>query len=133
MTLSRRSFIQAIAARGGNAGEFDQQPQMFQPVGGIDALPRAFAARLGERISYGAEVRAIRKHQGGVRIAYRDAHGIDRALDADYAICTIPLTVLKSIPADWSPRMRSNPPGSRSRKSARAAKQPDRAEKISSW
>ena len=42
-----------------------------------------------------------------MRIAYRDAQGAERALDADYAICTIPLSVLRSIPADWSPAMKA--------------------------
>jgi len=89
----------------GFASEYDQQPAMFQPVGGIDALPHAFAARLPGTIAYGAQVQAIRKRGTGVRIAYRDARGAERALDADFAICTIPLSVLRSIPADFSPAM----------------------------
>jgi monoamine oxidase len=89
------------------ATELDQQPQMFQPVGGIDALPRAFAARLPGKIRYEAAVRAIRKHGAGVRIEYTDRGGAAHALDADFAICTIPLSVLREIPADWSPPMKA--------------------------
>jgi monoamine oxidase len=40
-----------------------------------------------------------------VRIAYRDARGAEHALDADFAICTIPLSILRTIPGDWSPAM----------------------------
>lgn len=86
--------------------ELDQQPQMFQPVGGIDALPRAFAKRIGERVTYGAEVYEIRKHPQGVRVVYRDANGALQAAEGDYCICTIPLSVLRDIPADFSPAMR---------------------------
>jgi len=91
----------------GFASEYDQQPAMFQPVGGIDALPHAFAAQLPGVITYGAQVEAIRKRGSGVRIAYRDARGAEHALDADFAICTIPLSVLRTIPADWSPPMKA--------------------------
>ena len=41
--------------------EYDQQPAMFQPVGGMDALPKAFAQLLGDRITYQAEVLEIRR------------------------------------------------------------------------
>ena len=80
----------------------DQQPVMFQPVGGIDALPRAFAARLRERVRYNATISEIRKTPAGVRVGYSDAAGNAAALEAAYCICTIPLPVLRSIPADFS-------------------------------
>jgi monoamine oxidase len=83
--------------------DLDQQPTMFQPVGGIDALPYAFAKRLEGRISYEAVVTAIRKTPNGVRVVYTDAAGATRAIAADYAICTIPLSVLRGIPADFTP------------------------------
>lgn len=82
--------------------EIDQQLTMFQPVGGIDALPRALAARLGTRIRYRAAVTAIRKTMQGVRIEYTDPRG-SQILEAAYCICTIPLPVLRTIPADFSP------------------------------
>jgi monoamine oxidase len=102
--------LQALIAAGYGtfasfADEADQQPQMFQPVGGIDALPHAFAARLGERIAYGAEVEQIRKTPAGVRVVYRDAHGVRQASEAAFCVCTIPLSVLRHIPADFSPGM----------------------------
>jgi len=83
--------------------DIDQQLTMFQPVGGIDALPRAFAARLGDRVRYDAVVTEIRKTPAGVRIAYTSADGAAHAIEAPYCICTIPLPVLRTIPADFSP------------------------------
>ena len=82
----------------------DQQLTMFQPVGGIDALPYAFAARLRGRIHFNSAVTAIRKTPGGVRVAYTSAGGNPRAIEGAYCICTIPLPVLRKIPADFSPR-----------------------------
>jgi monoamine oxidase len=83
--------------------EINQQPTMFQPVGGIDALPRAFATRLRGRVHYNAAVTAIRKTAEGVRIVYTSAQGSPAAIEAAYCICTIPLPVLRTIPADFSP------------------------------
>jgi len=83
--------------------DIDQQLAMFQPVGGIDALPRAFAQRLGTRIHYNAAVSQIRKTPTGTRIIYTDAEGAHRTLDAAYCICTIPFPVLRTIPNDFSP------------------------------
>jgi monoamine oxidase len=83
--------------------ELDQQLTMFQPVGGIDALPHAFAARLGDRVRYASVVTAIRKTPQGVRVAYTGPDGRAQAIDAAYCICTIPLPVLRTIPADFSP------------------------------
>jgi monoamine oxidase len=100
MPLVRAGYGEFIKAE----RELDQQMTMFQPVGGIDALPHAFAAKLGGRVRYDAAVTAIRKTPAGVRIAYTDAAGAPRAVDAAYCICTIPLPVLRRIPADFSPR-----------------------------
>ena len=91
--------------------QFDQQPTMFQPIGGIDRIPRAFEQRVGDRIRYRTEVREIRRTpDGGVRVVYADlleGDGALREAHADYCICTIPLSVLRDIPADFSPAMAS--------------------------
>ena len=91
--------------------QFDQQPTMFQPVGGIDRIPRAFEQRVGDRIRYRTEVREIRRTPGGgVRVVYADlleGDGALREAHADYCICTIPLSVLRDIPADFSPAVAS--------------------------
>jgi monoamine oxidase len=98
MPLIRSGFGAFIAPE----REIDQQLTMFQPVGGIDALPRAFAARLPGRVRYETAVTEIRKTATGVRIAYT-THGNATAIEAGYCICTIPLPVLRTIPADFSP------------------------------
>jgi monoamine oxidase len=42
-----------------------------------------------------------------VRIVYRDGDGAEKTAEAQYCICTIPLSVLKKIPSDLSTRMKT--------------------------
>jgi monoamine oxidase len=84
---------------------FDMQATMFQPVGGMDRIPYAFAKKLGDVVQYGCPVKEIRKTANGVRVTYSDASGAGKMIEADYCICALPLTILKSIPNDFSPRV----------------------------
>ncbi|QHT63282.1 flavin monoamine oxidase family protein [Paenibacillus lycopersici] len=86
--------------------EYDQQMMMFHPVGGIDAIPKAFEKRLGNRIKHNMEVTEI-KHVGEkVIVSYKDLiSGEAKQIEGDYCICTIPLSVLKTIKHDLSPEM----------------------------
>ncbi len=81
---------------------FDMQATMFQPVGGMDRIPYAFAHSLGNLVQYGAQVNEIRKSGTGVRVGYaRD--GGSHSIEAEYCICAMPLTILKKTPNDFSP------------------------------
>ena len=82
----------------------DMQATMFQPVGGMDRIPYAFARKLGGVIKYGCPVKEIRKTESGVRIVYSE-RSASRSLEASYCICTLPAPVLKSIAHDFSPRV----------------------------
>ena len=88
-----------------DAYAFNQQPTMFEPVGGMDRLAHAFADRLDSVITYHARVDGIHKTPSGVRVTYRDRHDEPHDVAGEYCICTIPLSVLKDIPADFSPPM----------------------------
>jgi monoamine oxidase len=82
---------------------FDFQATMFQPVGGMDHIPKAFARRLGPVVRLGCEVTAIRRTESGARVEYRDKRtGKSAAIEADYCLVTIPLKVLKDIKADFA-------------------------------
>ncbi len=100
---------------------FDFAATMLQPVGGMDRIAMAFAARLGDAITYDAAVGAIRRTGAGARILFRDGGGVERALDADYVICTIPLPVLAAIPADFSADFAAAIRAGRSVKAAKVA------------
>jgi monoamine oxidase len=87
--------------------EYFYQNTMFQVVGGMDRLPAALAARLHNRITYRAAVREIRHTNDGVAIVYADARGGRHRVEAEYCVCTLPLSVLADIPSDMSPELRA--------------------------
>ena len=80
----------------------NQNPTLFQPIGGMDQIVHAFERHTGSVIRYGREVTEIRKRENGVRIIYQNRHGQERKYDADYAIVTIPATVLCNIESNIS-------------------------------
>ncbi len=83
---------------------WQQSPTMLQPVGGMDAIVRAFDRAVGDVIRHNEEVVQIERVGDGARIISLDrSNGRRSALDADFVICTIPLSVLEHIPADFSP------------------------------
>jgi len=88
--------------RQGFSDGLDQQSTMLQPVGGMDRIARAFEAQVAANLITGAEVTEIRKIANGVHIIYEDRFGTAMTLDTDTCICTIPATVLKNIPNDFS-------------------------------
>ena len=81
----------------------DMQPTMLQPVGGMDRIAAAFEQRLGDAIRFNAPVEQIRKTPKGVRIVYRGRGGAPEVIEADYCICALPLSILKTVDADLSP------------------------------
>src|SRR5688500_16607600 len=87
--------------------DWSSQPTMMQVAGGMDRLPAALAAKLGNRITYRAAVREIRQSEKGVWVMYADAAGRLHRVDADYCVSTIPLPVLSGIEKDLSPPVQS--------------------------
>lgn len=82
----------------------DDQATMLQPVGGMDAFPKALAAKIGPRpFRLMSEVKEIRRTAAGARVVYLDRKtGRTNEILSDYVICTIPLPVLAKIPSDFS-------------------------------
>lgn len=83
------------------------QPTMFQPVGGMDRIPTAFAERLGPVIRYGAVVTRVRQSENGVTVNYRDSSGAEQTATAEYCICAMPLTTVRKLDADFGPQVRA--------------------------
>lgn len=87
---------------------YNHAATMLQPVGGMDQIVKAFERAVGDRIEYRAEVSQLRKTPEGVRVVYKQVvTGEEKALEADYAICTFPLPVLAQVKADFSPEMQA--------------------------
>jgi monoamine oxidase len=80
----------------------NQQATMLQAVGGMDNIVRAFETRVGEDVIYEARVSGIRNTGSGVEVDYDQAGAGPATLAADYCICTIPATVLRSINNNFS-------------------------------
>ncbi|HYG82337.1 MAG TPA: FAD-dependent oxidoreductase [Pyrinomonadaceae bacterium] len=75
--------------------------QSYAIRGGSDHLPKAFAARLKDKIHYGAAVVKIEHDARGVRVVYSQA-GAHRTLAAAHLVCAVPFSVLRHV--DLSPR-----------------------------
>jgi monoamine oxidase len=69
---------------------------MGRPAEGMDALPRAMAAELGDRVRLGLKVCQLRQNEHGVVVVYEQAEGIAEVA-ADRAIVTVPAAALDSI------------------------------------
>jgi monoamine oxidase len=68
---------------------YDQAMLMFQPVGGMDAIPMAFAKAIGpDKILTGAAVTHVRNTSDGVEVTYT-RNGRTKVVDADYCIATL--------------------------------------------
>ncbi len=69
---------------------------MQEVIGGMDRLPKAFYAQMSDRVQFGAEVTAIDQDDSTVTIHYQTGAG-RFSVGGDYAICTIPFSVLRHI------------------------------------
>lgn len=85
------------------------QTTMFQPVGGMDMIGKAFAREVGDLIRYDAKVTRIAQNDGGVTASYVDANApaTPQLAKADWCVCTIPLSILNQIQIDVGPRMKA--------------------------
>ncbi|WP_022972672.1 NAD(P)/FAD-dependent oxidoreductase, partial [Xanthomonas maliensis] len=101
-----RSRLWTTLAAGNN---YEMQTTMFQPIGGMDQIGKAFARQLGGTITYNAKVTGIDQDGDGVRVAWQDLSrpGSAQVARADWCICTIPLSILSRIPVTASDAMTS--------------------------
>ena len=91
-----------------NFALYQFQTTMFQPVGGMDMIGKAFAREVGDLIQYDAKVTRIQQHDGGVAVSYVNSRtpGMTQVAKADWCVCTIPLSILSQIPIDVGSRMK---------------------------
>jgi monoamine oxidase len=80
--------------------DYDMQTTLFQPVGGMGQIGKAFARELGSLIRYNAKVIDIHQDSSGVTVTYEDTvkPGSKLQARADWCVNTIPLSVLSQIP-----------------------------------
>jgi monoamine oxidase len=70
--------------------------QYYKIRGGTDLLPKAFAARLGEKIHYAAPVVRIEQDGQGIKVVFLHA-GSYHTVTGDNLICAVPFTVQRNI------------------------------------
>ncbi len=74
------------------------QTTMFQPVGGMGMIGKAFGRQVADKVRFGAKVTKIDQGDKGVTVTYSDVGtGAVETASADYCVCTIPLGILSQI------------------------------------
>ncbi len=98
--LLRSGFSQPVFY---NVGDYiyEQQTTLLQPVGGMDAIPKALEKKLAGKIQFNAPVTELRKTENGVRVVYQRS-GKPTEITADFCVCTLPLPMLKNLDSDLS-------------------------------
>ena len=92
---SQGSFYQPL--------EFEWQPTLFQPVGGMDQIWRGFLRQIGSLISYRTEVTGLKLSDDGVDVeVVSHFSGQKSVLHGDYCLSNIPLPILQKIPANFA-------------------------------
>jgi len=82
----------------------EMQTTMFQPVGGMGMIGKAFARQVQPMITHNAKVTKIVQDKAGVTVSYQDmTAGAPAQAKADFCVCTIPLGVLDQIDINVSP------------------------------
>ncbi|QWT20420.1 flavin monoamine oxidase family protein [Bacillus sp. NP157] len=84
---------------------YEYQTTLMQPVGGMDAIGKAFVREIGPSvIRYNSKVTAIAQDDRGVTVTYEDTAkpGQVQTAKADWCVCTIPLSILSQIPTQVS-------------------------------
>ncbi len=86
--------------------EYEWQPTLFEPVGGMDGIVKGFLPHVGNLIRYNREVTAIHNTaDGGVEVTHVPAGAKDHPGEsqrADWCISTIPLPILNTIANNFS-------------------------------
>jgi monoamine oxidase len=91
-----------------SVGRWTQQRTMFQPVGGMDQIAKAFQKRVGHLTRYHKEVDRVVQKDGGVEVFCTDTKsGQKTTVTGDFCICTIPLSVVRGLEIDFSPAFKA--------------------------
>ena len=82
---------------------------LFQPIGGMGMIGKAFGKQLDGIIKYNCKITAIQQDSKGVTATYIDSKkgGSKQIAHADWCVCTIPVTILGQIPMNVGAPMRN--------------------------
>lgn len=80
---------------------YELQMTMFQAVGGMDNIARAVEKKVLPMVRLESVIKGIQNKPDGVTVTYSEK-GIDKSIDADLCICTLPLPVLSNVTHNFS-------------------------------
>ena len=88
---------------------YEFQNMVFQPVGGMGMIGKAFGALLTDVTKFNCKVTEIHQDQAGVTVTYHDTKtgGPPQTAKADWCVCTIPASVLSQIPMNVGAPMKA--------------------------
>jgi len=94
--------IRSITASDGTAAA-----PIFQPVGGMDQIPKGFQRAIARnRITFNAEVQSVHQDDTGVKIVYLDTKSNKKTeVAADYVVICMPLSVVATVDINLSSDM----------------------------
>jgi monoamine oxidase len=72
---------------------------MFQPIGGMDQIAKAFQREIGpKRITFNAEIQSVHQGESGVKVTYLDKKsGKKVEASADYVVVSMPLNLVAGL------------------------------------
>lgn len=87
--------------------DYDLNPSLFQPVGGMDRIAMALYGEVAPLVQFDAKVVGIDQDSRGVSVRYVDAKngGAQSVAHADWCLCTIPLSILSKIDINVGEKM----------------------------
>ena len=97
-TMRKTGMDRFTEALGQNFGsELDGSPSRWSKIkGGNDLLPKAFAARLADKIHYESPVVKIDQDQNNVRVTFVHS-GKQETVTGDRLLCALPFSLLRNI------------------------------------
>jgi oxygen-dependent protoporphyrinogen oxidase len=88
--------IKSIRERKKRAEKSKQSAKMFSFINGMQALPRAIAKNLDERVIFSAEVIAVKKDNSGYWVTYNNS-GATQHIHCDVILSTVPAYIAKDL------------------------------------
>ncbi|MHC5225580.1 flavin monoamine oxidase family protein [Ignatzschineria sp. LJL83] len=88
--------------------QYSYAPSIFQPVGGMDQLPKAMGKAIGDIVTYQAKVTKILQDDEKVTVTYEDQsnNGALKEVSGDWCVCTIPFSILAQIENNLSNKVK---------------------------
>ncbi len=84
--------------------EYEWQPTLFQPVGGMDEIVEGFKRKLPGIIVYNTEAKSLRLNDKSVEVEFVNrVSGTPSRGTYDWCVSNIPLPILQKIPANFAP------------------------------